>query len=253
MGEPYTIRILVPDGDPESAKVVELLNWTGVGVAFPRLAWTKVRSRPEFAQSGVYVLIGSAEGTDDELHTVYIGQSDEIGKRIEGHDKEKNFWEWGYCFVSKGNALNRAHITWLEYALLERAKQANRCHLNNANQPKQPGLSESDLADTQGFLRELLRILPLLGVHVFEKAKPVATPGTAVAPAPTDNPADVRDTVVVPAQEPGFTNTFLGEHAWDAIRIGGGMLKKIKYIAVSNRSRTSSDALRKGRSDRTVW
>jgi hypothetical protein len=36
MGEPYTIRIFVPDGDPESVKIVERLNWTGIGVAFPR-------------------------------------------------------------------------------------------------------------------------------------------------------------------------------------------------------------------------
>jgi len=37
--------------------------------------------------------------------------------------------------------------------------------------------------------------------------------------------------VVVPAQEPGFTETFLRDNSWDAIRIGGGMLNKIKFIA----------------------
>ena len=39
MAEPYTIRILVPAGNPEGVKIVELLNWTGIGVAFPRSAW----------------------------------------------------------------------------------------------------------------------------------------------------------------------------------------------------------------------
>jgi len=144
--------------------------------------------------------------------------------------QKKDFWDWSYAFVSNGNALNRAHITWLEHALLERAQTAKRCHLDNGNQPKQPRLSELDRADTDGFLREMLRILPLLGVRVFEKATPVATPGNEPV-ALIEKRTDTKDTVIVPAQEPGFTDTFLGEHCWYAIRIGGGMLPKIKYIA----------------------
>lgn len=39
------------------------------------------------------------------------------------------------------------------------------------------------------------------------------------------------DAIVVPAQKDGFEQVFLGENAWYAIRISGGMLPKIKYIA----------------------
>jgi hypothetical protein len=39
------------------------------------------------------------------------------------------------------------------------------------------------------------------------------------------------DTVIVPAQRDGFNRVFLGENCWHAIRISGGMLDKIKYIA----------------------
>jgi hypothetical protein len=35
----------------------------------------------------------------------------------------------------------------------------------------------------------------------------------------------------VPAQQDGFDEVFLGENCWHAIRMGGGMLSKIKYIA----------------------
>jgi hypothetical protein len=229
MAEPYTIRIFVPDGDPESVKIVDLFHWTGVGLAFPRAAWPRVSTRPEFKKSGVYVLTGTAEGTRDDLPTIYVGQGDEIGTRIEFHYANKDFWDWGFAFVSKGDALNRAHITWLEHALLERARHAERCHLDNTNQPREPGLSESERADTQGFLRELLRILPLLGVRVFEKPTAVATPGAE--PPLSARRSDTRDTVVVPAQEDGFREVFLGQSCWYAIRIGGGMLAKIKYIA----------------------
>jgi hypothetical protein len=231
MAEPYTIRVFVPDGDPAGVKIVELLNWTGVGIAFPRTAWPRLRTRPEFGRTGVYVLTGTAEGTDDELPTIYVGQGDGIGTRIESHDASKDFWDWGYAFVSNANALNRAHITWLEHALIQRANKAERSHLDNANQPKEPGLSESERADTEGFLREMLRILPLLGVHVFEKPVPVAMPGGGPPPVATAISTDDRDTVVVPAQEEGFKEVFLGQDCWYAIRIGGGMLQRIKYIA----------------------
>ena len=104
--------------------------------------------------------------------------------------------------------------------------------MDNANLPREPGLSESERADTDGFLREMLRILPLLGVRVFETAAPVATPGAGpIAPPSATADADDRDTVVVPAQEDGFKKVFLGEDCWYSIRIGGGMLPRIKYIA----------------------
>ncbi|MGD0923153.1 MAG: GIY-YIG nuclease family protein [Terriglobia bacterium] len=232
MSEPFTIRIFVPDGDPEGVKIVERLNWTGVGLAFPRSAWPRLRRRNEFGRAGVYILTGTAEGTDDDLPTVYVGQAEEIGARIESHFSEKDFWDWCYAFVSNGSPLNRAHTTWLEHALLQRADKAGRSHLDNGTLPKEPGLSESEKADTEGFLRELLRILPLLGVRVFEKPEAVAMPGTSGTVALTSHDMlDDRDTIIVPAQSEGFKQVFLGENAWYAIRIGGGMLPKIKYIA----------------------
>jgi hypothetical protein len=229
LAEAYTIRVFVPDGDPEGVRIVELLNWTGIGLAFPRASWPTMRDRDECWRSGVYILSGVAEGTDDDLPTVYVGQGDEVGARIEAHYANKDFWDWAYVFVSSGNSLNRAHITWLEHALLLRAHRAGRCHLDNGTQPKEPSLAESERADTAGFLREMLRILPLLGVKVFEMPRAVATPGKETKPKPPS--ADERDTVVVPAQEDGFREVFLGQNRWYAIRIGGGMLSQIKYIA----------------------
>lgn len=232
MTDPYTIKIFVPDGDPEGVKIVDLLNWTGIGVAFPRTAWPSVSKRGEFESAGVYILTGSAEGTDDELPTIYVGQGDKIGIRIDSHYSNKDFWDWGYAFVSSANVLNRAHITWLEYALLQQAKKSDRCHFDNGNFPKEPRLSESEVADTSGFLREMLRILPLLGVRVFEKPTPITTsaiPHPSFPNSPVQ--ADDRNTVVVPAQDEGFKDVFLGQDCWYAIRIGGGMLPKIKHIA----------------------
>ena len=226
--DPFTIRIFVPDGDPEGVRIIDRMNWTGRGIVFPRGKWDDMRKRPDLAKTGVYILVGF-KGEDDDLLTVYIGQADGVGNRIESHLQKKDFWSWGAIFVSSGGDLNRAHVTWLEYALINRAQKVGICHLDNGNAPQEPALSEAEKADTQAFLKEMLQILPLVGLRVFEYPKAVATPkatdthGIAVSHG--------LDTVIVPAQKDGFEKVFLGEDAWYAIRISGGMLDKIKYIA----------------------
>lgn len=234
--DPFTIRIFVPDGDPEGVRIIDRMNWTGLGIAFPRDQWPSIRHRAEFARTGVYILVGYP--ADDDLPTIYIGQGDAIRARLEAHFQNKEFWEWGVAFVSNSasGGLNRAHVTWLEYALVGRAKQADRSHLDNGNTPQEPALSEAEKADTQGFLKEILQILPLVGLRAFEKPRAVAKPmahvpeGAVESGAPTTS-RSAPDTIIVPAQKDGFNKVFLGENAWYAIRISGGMLSKIRYIA----------------------
>jgi hypothetical protein len=163
--DPFTIRIFVPDGDSEGVRIIDRLNWTGLGIVFPRDQWPHVRQRNEFNKSGVYILVGYQ--TEDDLPTLYVGQGDGIRNRIEAHFGNKDFWDWGIGFVSHAasGGLNRAHITWLKYALIHRATKAARSRLDNGNAPQEPALSEAERADTNGFLNEILQILPLVGLR----------------------------------------------------------------------------------------
>jgi hypothetical protein len=43
--------------------------------------------------------------------------------------------------------------------------------------------------------------------------------------------ANLQDTIVVPANEDGFIEVFLNKDCWYAIRISGGKINEIKYIA----------------------
>ena len=55
MADPFTsIRIFVPDGDPEGVRLIDRMNWTGLSLVFPREKWPETRNRPEFARTGVY-------------------------------------------------------------------------------------------------------------------------------------------------------------------------------------------------------
>lgn len=229
---PFTIRIFVPDGDPEGVRIIDRMNWTGHGIVFPREKWPTTRQRGEFSRTGLYLLSGY-ESAEDEIPTVYIGEGDVIRNRIESHFQTKDFWDRAIVFTATNNSLNKAHVKWLEHALVNRALQAKRCMLDNATEPQEPALSEAERADMQGFLQEVLQILPLVGLRVFEMPKPVATPQLRpdTEGAGHTDPKGQLDTIIVPAQQEGFERVFLGEKCWWAIRIAGGMLPKIKFIA----------------------
>lgn len=228
--DPYTIRIFVEEGDPEGIRIIDHMNWTGRAVVFPREKWADIRSRNDFEQPGVYILIGQVSDKDD-LPTLYIGEGDGVRSRIDSHAKTKDFWSWGIVFDSTNYGLNKAHIQWLEFELIQQAKKAARSHIDNGNVPLEPALNPSERAGTKKFFKEILQILPLAGLRAFEIPK-ATVPSTG-----TDNNASQglqlntgNDTIVVPAQEDGFEEVFLGKDCWYSIRISGGMLPKIKWI-----------------------
>lgn len=230
--DPFTIRIFVPDGDPEGVRLIDRMNWTGLGVVVPREKWLATKQRSEFSRTGVYILSGQTEG--NELPTIYVGEAREIRTRIDSHFQNKDFWDRAIVFIASNNSLNTAHAKWLEHALVDRAAQAKRSILDNGTAPQEPALSEAERADTRAFLREILQILPLVGLRAFEIPTPVALPqikSTSIDATPAFNGKAELDTIIVPAQPGGFEEVFIGENCWYAIRISGGMLPRIKYIA----------------------
>ena len=230
MTDPFTIRIFVPDGDPEGVRLIDRMNWTGLGLVFPRSKWSEVRQRSEMRQTGVYVLVGY-RGDDDDLPTIYVGQADGVRGRIDSHATAKDFWSWAAVFVSNSGGLNRAHVTWLEHALVTHAYEAKQSYLDNGNVPQEPALSEAEKADTRGFLNEMLQILPLVSLRAFELPKAVATPKAIDPLKIVQQKSSKPDTIIVPAKEDGFKQVFLGQNCWYSVRISGGMLAKIKYVA----------------------
>jgi hypothetical protein len=158
---PFSLRIFLPDGDPDGLRIVDRTNWNGKALVFPRAAWAQpsVATRPELQQIGVYLLLGPREaGEGDRL---YIGEGDPIKPRLASHHSgthQKDFWTRAICFVSMGQALNKAHVQFLEANLIRLAKLAKRVPLDveNKKNETEPTLSEAGRADMQVFLAHML-------------------------------------------------------------------------------------------------
>lgn len=165
----FSVRIFIPEGNPEGLKIVEKSNWTGQGIVFPRALFAEARQREELKRTGVYLLWGPGE--KGQLPHAYVGEGDSIIFRLDQHAKNKDFWTHCAIFTSKDQNLNKAHVQHLESRLVGLASETKRCTLDNANIPQQPWLSEADKADAEAFLEDMLLCLPVVGVGFFEKVK----------------------------------------------------------------------------------
>lgn len=163
----FSVNLFLPGGDPEGLRVVEKTNWNGRGLVFPKAMFAEGRARKELANTGVYILAGASE--TGALPTIYVGEGDPVGPRLDDHFKKKQFWQHVVVFTSKDAILNKAHVQRLEARLVEIARDAKRCKLDNGNIPRPPSLSESDEDMVEGFLDNILLCLPVLGYSAFRR------------------------------------------------------------------------------------
>jgi hypothetical protein len=138
------------------------------------------------------VLLGPEADGSGEL--AYIGEADPLGRRLEQHAACRDFWTTAFAFTDMDSHLNKAHSLHLEARLLELAREARRCKLDNLQQGRSISLSEVDRAEAEGYLSELLLCCPVLGLRLFERPQAPslistspATPGPAT-PGPASPP-----------------------------------------------------------------
>ena len=163
-----TIKMFLIDGDPSGRLTCELSNWTGLAYRIPRTEVKKCSDRPNLNSTGVYMLFGR---NDDDKEAVYIGEAEEVYTRLQSHLREKDFWNEVIVFISKDENLNKAHIKYIENRLYEKAKAANRYDVLNGNIPPMPSISESDRAEMDEFISNLVMMVNTLGHKLFEEIK----------------------------------------------------------------------------------
>jgi predicted GIY-YIG superfamily endonuclease len=169
-----TIKLFLIDGDTNGRWTCELSNWTGKAYKIPRNLIKVCIDRPEIQTTGVYMLLNKSADLS-EKGQLYIGEAENIYKRLTQHVKEKDFWNEAIVFISKDENLNKAHIKYLENRLHETASSAKRYKLINTQKPTQSSISESDKAEMEEFLANILTLVSTLGYNAFERIRQVNT------------------------------------------------------------------------------
>lgn len=167
-----TIRLFLIDGTPRGPVLAEVMNWTGSVLVVPRAKLAELANREEVSRTGIYFLVGANPDRAGQ-DRVYIGEADEVFRRLIKHDKDesKDFWTRAVVITSKDSNLTKAHVRFLESRLLELVKDAGRVSVANGNAPGEKNLPEPDVADMEHFLIQVQLILPSIGM-TFLQPKP---------------------------------------------------------------------------------
>lgn len=190
------VRLFLVDGTVGGLMTAEILNWTGHMLRGRRKDLGRIRAREEAQRTGVYVLFG----TDDEGEAAaYIGEGDNVVRRLENHNANKDFWEDVVIITSKDMNLTKAHVRYLESELIKLARSIGRFSLLNGNDPTGgAALPEADQSDMQYFIGQIRILMPVLGFDIFRgrsgQGKVVITaPGSPAEVSASESPSDLEE------------------------------------------------------------
>ncbi len=161
-----TLQIFLPTGEPRGIRIAELTTRIVQAVLIPRSELADAKTRPELDHVAVYFLFGDAEEAAKPI--VYIGQTEDIRKRLDSHNSTKDFWKTAVLCISKTHSFTQSHIKYLEWLCVQKARKIGRYSLDNDLLPGKPFVPEPMEADLLDAFETLSTLIATLGFPVFE-------------------------------------------------------------------------------------
>lgn len=160
-----TIQMIIFENNPNGMIMCELSNWNGRVFKIARSELNSFYRRNESIYTGVYFLLGR---DDDNNDTIYIGEAEDMKKRLKQHLNDSNYWNDAIVVISKDNILNKAHVKYLENLFYMLAVASGRSVIVNANIPTKSSISEYDEAMLEEFISNSKLLVNTLGYKVFD-------------------------------------------------------------------------------------
>lgn len=171
-----SIKVTLKDDTANGPQKYRIGSETTIGYKIPRDYVEKDLSDSFYdplKAPGVYILVGRR--VSDKKESVYIGQSDNVAKRLYEHkggqDGEKQqgkmFWSECLAFVTSDDQMHKGHAEYLEGQFYKRAYEAGRYLLENNNTPSEKVISEEDQIFCDDFEGDCELLSALMGVPVF--------------------------------------------------------------------------------------
>jgi Domain of unknown function (DUF4357) len=171
-----TIQIFLPTGEPRGIRMAELTTRIVQAFLVPRSELQEAKRQSELDQMAVYFLFGESEQEAQPM--VHIGKTEDLKERLDFHDKTKSFWKTAILGISKTQSFTQAHIRYLEWYCVQKARDAGRYRLDNEGIPGKPFVTDAMEADILDSFETLKILVATLGYPVFEPLIPEATAKT---------------------------------------------------------------------------
>lgn len=164
-----TISLYLDDGTPDGIVMATLSNWSGVGLKVPR-DLIQCKDYAELDGPGVYFLVCTE--TEDGKDAVYIGEAENLRKRLQQHIAEfksgKEDFYWQCAVVFTGSELNKALIRYLEHNLTVRARAAGRYTVLTKNTYSDTVLKRQEKSAMIEFMDNIKTLLSALYFRILD-------------------------------------------------------------------------------------
>ncbi|HOP57232.1 MAG TPA: GIY-YIG nuclease family protein [Bacillota bacterium] len=157
-----TIEIYLPTGDPNKVSHARITT-EAIRIVFLQKSEIE-NQRKELERMGCYILVGKDK---DGNNSVYIGETESLYTRLVQHKKEKDFWEAAYTIQNLGGTFDKAHLTFLEQLMIDKAKEVDRFVVHNGNGGKSTTIPESKMNECFIYFETIQTLIKSLGFSVF--------------------------------------------------------------------------------------
>lgn len=161
------ITMILKNGTPTGIIQCNLDEWIGISYKIPRAKIKEMVELKYINNTGIYILFGIDK--DSGKNIVYIGETEDICKRLLQHNKLKEFWNECVLFASQDNSLNKAHIKFIENLLYVKAKTVGRYIIENDEKPTKSSLDGADEIRAIKFYEKIMMITSIYGHRLFDE------------------------------------------------------------------------------------
>ncbi len=161
-----TIKLFLIDGEIDGRIKCDISNSNIIAYKIPKNKLKECKENADVGYSGVYILFGEKDGKI----CAYIGESENVYKRLVQHLSDKDFWNESLIFIRNDNSFNKGNIRFLEDSLFKLAKEAKRYIIDTKSTTESP-LTESEICEMEEVIDVMKIITSALGYKIFNKIK----------------------------------------------------------------------------------
>lgn len=157
-----TIEIYLPTGDANKTSQARITT-EAIRIVYVHKSEIE-NQKKELENIGCYILVGQDNNGEN---SIYIGETESLYNRLIQHKKEKDFWHSAYTIQNLGGTFDKAHLTFLEQLMIEKAREVGRLVVHNSNGGKSTTIPESKKNECYVYFETIQSLLKTLGFNVF--------------------------------------------------------------------------------------
>lgn len=162
---------------------------------------------------GLYILVGYNVGDDIPLK-IYVGQTNDIRRRIRQHRKKKLFWEFVIVFQKSDGTMSSYEIEYLEHLMIKNLLEYGHVQLLENSQIPKVYLDSENKESVEKIFARIKDMLSYSRFDFFDTPKQIELKDFSVAEPGVEYGRQIRNSLSRVKEK----NSFINEYGYDIVR-----------------------------------